>query len=145
VYHENKPTYVGCSVAAEWHLFSVFREWMISQEWKGLQLDKDLLVIGNKVYSPETCLFIPRNINTLLTNHSINSDGVKEEKRWGGGRFTARLSMYGTRRNIGTFGSAGEANEMYKATKIAYMLELAWRQVDSRIRNGLLRHVAFAE
>ena len=53
-YQERCPTYMGCSVSEEWHTFSVFRNWMESQDWQDTQLDKDLLVEGNKVYSPET-------------------------------------------------------------------------------------------
>ena len=58
------PAYIGCSVDKRWHSFVAFREWALSQpQWEGLHLDKDLLVPGNKVYSPETCLFIPQSVN----------------------------------------------------------------------------------
>lgn len=55
---EKFPTYKGCSVSADWHTFSNFKAWMEKQNWEGKQLDKDILIEGNKVYSPETCVFV---------------------------------------------------------------------------------------
>lgn len=59
--------YHGCSVCDEWLYFMAFRKWMEKQDWEGKQLDKDLLVRGNKVYSPETCIFVPPKINSFAT------------------------------------------------------------------------------
>lgn len=46
------PNYEGCTVCDEWLTFSNFKSWMEKQDWEGKELDKDLLVRGNKVYSP---------------------------------------------------------------------------------------------
>jgi hypothetical protein len=64
--HKKQPTYVGCSVCPEWRYFSKFRIWMELQNWKGMELDKDLLVKGNKVYGPDTCCFLPKTINGIF-------------------------------------------------------------------------------
>ena len=64
--HKRQPTYIGCSVCPEWRYFSKFRLWMENQKWEGLELDKDLLVKGNQVYSPDTCCFIPKGINCIF-------------------------------------------------------------------------------
>lgn len=63
-----RPSYIGCTVCEEWLLFSNFKVWMETQDWKGNQLDKDLLIEHNKVYSPETCLFLSREVNSFLTS-----------------------------------------------------------------------------
>lgn len=63
---KRQPTYEGTTVCKEWHTFSVFRTWMEKQEWEGNQLDKDLLVQGNKEYNPETCCFLPQTINNFI-------------------------------------------------------------------------------
>ena len=34
-----------------------------------MQLDKDILYKGNKVYSPKTCVFVPQRINKLFTKN----------------------------------------------------------------------------
>lgn len=65
-YHKTRPTYIGCSVCPEWRYFSKFRLWMENQKWEGMELDKDLLVKDNQVYSPNTCCFIPQAINSLF-------------------------------------------------------------------------------
>lgn len=67
-YLKTRPTYLGCSVSEEWHLFSEFLRWSRDEFVQGHALDKDILVPGNKVYSEETCLYVPTFINSLLTN-----------------------------------------------------------------------------
>ena len=57
LWHKRYPSYIGCSVCPEWRYFSKFRFWMSTQKWKGMELDKDILVKGNRVYSPDTCCF----------------------------------------------------------------------------------------
>ena len=65
-FHRDRPSYIGCSVAPEWLLFSTFEEWFKVHYVKGFALDKDLLVPGNRVYSPDTCVFVPPALNGLL-------------------------------------------------------------------------------
>jgi hypothetical protein len=62
------PTYEGVTVTPEWWSRRAFTEWMRGQEWQGRQLDKDILWPGNKIYAPDKCLFVPREINSLLIN-----------------------------------------------------------------------------
>jgi len=68
--HKRKPSYIGCSVTEDWHNFQVFAKWYNENYYKiedqEMQLDKDILLKGNKVYSPETCIFVPQNINKLF-------------------------------------------------------------------------------
>lgn len=62
-----RPTYEEVSVCEEWHLFSNFKAWMEKQDWEGKHLDKDILV-PSKVYSPKTCVFIPRKVNSFVVS-----------------------------------------------------------------------------
>lgn len=59
-------SYESVGVCEEWLRFSNFKAWMESQVWEGLNLDKDLLIPGNKTYSPEACCFIDTSLNMLL-------------------------------------------------------------------------------
>ena len=65
-----RPTYDECTVCEEWHNFQVFAKWYDDNYYeindKSMNLDKDILIKGNKVYSPETCCIVPSNINTLF-------------------------------------------------------------------------------
>ena len=66
--HVRQPSYIGCSVSDEWLNFQTFAEWYVNQPGytEGWDLDKDLLCIGNKVYSEENCTLLPRELNSLL-------------------------------------------------------------------------------
>ena len=67
---KKQPTYKGCCVCEEWLNYSNFKKWFNDNyyeiEGEQMNLDKDILVKGNKIYSPETCVFVPKKINTLF-------------------------------------------------------------------------------
>lgn len=70
-YELNKHlTYIDCYVCEEWHNFQNFAEWYYKNyyeiEGETMCLDKDILVKGNKIYSSETCVLVPNNINLLF-------------------------------------------------------------------------------
>jgi hypothetical protein len=69
--HNRQPAYKDCTVCKEWHNFQTFAAWFDENYYEvneqRVHLDKDILVKGNKIYSPETCLFVPQNINCLFT------------------------------------------------------------------------------
>ena len=67
-FHEKQPTYVGVTVCKEWHSFSAFRAWWLTSYRDGFQCDKDLLAIGNREYSPWSCLYIPGWLNKFTTD-----------------------------------------------------------------------------
>ena len=62
-----QPSYIGASVCAEWHNFQKFASWFEVNKVDGWVLDKDLIGRECKIYSPETCCFIPAEINSFLT------------------------------------------------------------------------------
>ena len=71
-YELNKrPTYIDCTVCKEWLNFQNFAKWYEENYYEcnehKMSLDKDILVKGNKIYSPETCIFVPMNINDMFT------------------------------------------------------------------------------
>lgn len=70
-YHKKHPTYIDCKVSEDWHNFQNFAKWYEDNyyevEGERMHLDKDILVKGNKIYSPETCIFVPHTINSLFT------------------------------------------------------------------------------
>lgn len=127
---EKYPTYIGCSVDEKWHNFQVFAEWF-EENYKphmhGWHLDKDILKKGNKVYSPETCCFVPKEINKLFTKRqNCRGDfpiGVSKVKR--SGRYIASLNKNGKQRSLGTFDTIEEAFEAYKIAKEEWIKEVA--------------------
>ena len=61
----NHSTYKGCTVCDEWHNFQVFSSWFNENYVEGHEIDKDIKVSGNKVYSPITCLFVTKKDNLI--------------------------------------------------------------------------------
>lgn len=70
-YQKKYPTYIGCGASEEFHNFQNFGDWNSKNyyeiEGEQMCLDKDILVKHNKIYSPETCVFVPQTINKLFT------------------------------------------------------------------------------
>ena len=69
-YQEKYTSYIGCTVCDEWLCYENFEKWYddnyYSIDNKRMCLDKDILIKGNKLYSPNTCVFVPNDINTLF-------------------------------------------------------------------------------
>lgn len=134
------PSYMGCKVAEEWHLFSDFKAWMETQDWQEKQLDKDILGDG-KLYSAETCCFIPGNINRFMTENqrskSIYPLGVSKAS----GRskkFTAQCcNGMNERVRLGNFATVEEAHTAYKEFKFSVAVLLS-EQLDDRIAIAFL-------
>lgn len=143
---EKYPSYVGCTVSDEWLNFQNYAEWFSSQKYNdiGYEVDKDLLVTGNKIYSKDTCLLIPKEINTLiLGSNSRNNNlptGVNFDKA--SGLFRSRHSIGNKKhRELGFFDCQQEACQAYVIAKEAYVKEVAnkWRgRIDELAYDALM-------
>lgn len=140
-YQLKNPSYIGCSVCSDWLVFSNFKKWMENQDWEGKSLDKDLLVNGNKIYSPETCVFVDERVNNFTTGCASNRGnwpiGVSFRKDFG--KFQARCSNDFTKKNehLGFFSCPSEAHLAWKRRKHELACELANLQSDSRVAKAL--------
>lgn len=125
------PTYVGCSVDESWLNYQNFAKWYTSQKSYGLgfDLDKDLTVPSNKVYSPEFCSLIPHEVNTVLISCSSSRGmwprGVGHDKR--DGTFNAQITRQCVSEHLGTFATQEQAFVAYKIAKESYVKEVAAR------------------
>ena len=141
-YHTRNPTYSDCSVCEEWKSFSNFKAWMETQDWKGNQLDKDILFNGNKVYSPATCAFVSFAVNTfILENPTKRGEymlGVSRKK--GTDKLVVQVSNPFTKKyeHVGYFGCENEAHNAWLQRKLELAVELASTQTDVRVANALL-------
>lgn len=113
-YQQTRPTYKGCSVAPDWHSFMKFREWWLSSYVDGYQLDKDILVTGNKVYSADTCLYVPQwlNLFTVVRNASRGELPIGVALRKGGNnkQYQAVCSAGGKLVHLGLYVTPEEAH-----------------------------------
>lgn len=79
-YQLRQPTYIGCSVSDDFCNFQNFAEWYSHYKYKckyPLEIDKDLLYEGNKIYSPKTCCLLPKEINSTLNSKRHDLDTMK--------------------------------------------------------------------
>ena len=146
-YLQKMPSYIGCSITNDWQRASTFKVWMEGQIWQGLELDKDILFVGNKIYSPETCAFIPKYVNyCFLTKQGGRGDcplGVTTavEKRYPGyvpsNPYVARVNDgLGNYLALGRYAEQMDAHRAWQLAKadvientvLRYMLEPCYRQ-----------------
>lgn len=120
-----QPTYIGCSVCKEWFLFSNFKEYYINNAEEGWCLDKDILYKGNKVYSSQTCCFVPNEINVIIAGRKKKSNLPKGVKKTKYNRYQAAINKQYHDINLGTYSTPEEAFQAYKKAKEAWIKEVA--------------------
>lgn len=69
---KNNPSYKDCAIVRNGGSFLNFKTFYDNNYIENYELDKDLLGDG-KLYSPETCCFVPHKINTLLKTQRKDS------------------------------------------------------------------------
>jgi len=140
--YRQHPAYRGCSVVEEWHTFSNFKVWMQTQDWEGKDLDKDLKVLGNKVYGPDTCMFIPPLINTFINVPILGKYklGVSYDPYKVRNKYRVKIRKYGKHYHVGYFNTEDKAHEAYNEKRKEYMLEVA-ENSEPKIKKLLLKLV----
>ena len=150
VYKKQKPTYEGCKVSDNFKSYEYFYDWCNKQIGfgnDGWQLDKDLLIKGNKAYSENTCVFIPSEINLVLVKRTALRGeyliGVSWHKK--GKSFVAQINKNkGKQEKLGSFNTELEAFNAYKQAKEAFVKEQAnkWKdKIDERAYNALMNYI----
>lgn len=121
-YHKKQPSYIGCTVHEDWLNFQTFSKWYESNYYfisnEKLELDKDILVKGNKVYSPNTCVFVPKKINRLFTKTNKSRGKLPIGVIKNGNKYNAYCND-GSKNTIhlGSFNTYEEAFDSYKKCK----------------------------
>lgn len=147
---DKQPTYRGCSVCEEWWSFSNFKKWFDENYIEGYCLDKDILFKGNKIYSPETCCFVPNEINVLLCKNDSRRGkmpiGVYERKMVNGYKYVAYVNNNTKKHfHLGTFNTPKEAFVAYKFAKEAHIKEMATQyfndgKITEKVYNALMNY-----
>ncbi|WP_222862644.1 AP2/ERF family transcription factor [Aeromonas sobria] len=141
-FHAKCPTYIGVTVCTAWSSFMEFRGWWIKNHVDGWQLDKDLLG-DSKIYSPESCIYIPSWLNSFNTDRKALRGkwpiGVRLHKKLN--KFESRCRNPMTRNSIylGLFDSPADAHQAWIECKTNLAVELK-PQMD-RIHLGLFHGV----
>lgn len=139
--HLKHKSYSECRVCEDWLIFSNFKIWMQSQEWRHKHLDKDILINGNKIYSPESCAFVGQEVNKFLTDR-VNDRGdflIGASWKSENGAFQSQCSNPITKKyeHLGYFDSDLKAHQAWKKRKHELACQLAEIQTDERVANAL--------
>lgn len=138
------PTYNDAVVCEDWLTFSNFKAWMETQDHEGKQLDKDILLPRNKLYSPETCVFVSELTNKFIEEGKPNVSGyplgVSAIKGSGGIIYRSYCQQLGRspRKNLGYFNSVEEAHFVWLTEKRKLATIVAEMQADERVAKALV-------
>lgn len=153
--HKDRPTYNQCEIYEDWLNYQNFAEWYYKNYYEvdgeRMTLDKDILFKGNKLYSPETCIFVPERINTLFIkcdnkrgNYPVGVYYHKRDKK-----FRAQCSMYDLKKRksqqeqLGYYNTPEEAFKVYKQFKEKYIKKIADEYKDKipkKLYNAMYRY-----
>lgn len=128
---EKCPTYKDSYVCNEWLCYENFEKWWNENYYTidGCEMDieKDILFKGNKIYSPQTCVVAPREINMLFVKNGSRRGtlpiGVSFDKN--AGKYTANCSVFGEAKYLGSYEDVESAFYAYKECKENVIKECA--------------------
>lgn len=152
VYHRGKPTYKDVEVCDRWKRFSNFAEDIVKIPFyekcitDEYELDKDVLGGDLKIYSPETCCFVPRKINAFFSRNTQKSKdlptGVTFNKRLN--KYVACANIGGKHtQHIGVFTSIDDALSAYVNAKSKHLIEIAndfKGEIEDKVYNKLINY-----
>lgn len=150
-YMKQFPTYANKTVSEDWLVFSNFVEDVRKfvgydkAKYETWELDKDILVKGNTVYSKSTCCFAPKQLNYLLINPkgNRNSYPIGVHKKRDCKKYSVKMSKDNINVSLGAFDTPEEAFYAYKEAKESYIKEVAnrWKdQIDHRVYKALMKY-----
>lgn len=137
------PHYEGCTVCKEWHRLSNFQKWYKEHNVRGWHLDKDILIKGNREYSPQACCLVPPEINSLFTKRQNKRGSLPIGVIHRGNRFEASLHRINKRVYLGCYSTPEEAFGVYKKAKETWIKELADKykdQLEPRVYEALYNY-----
>ena len=130
-YINKKMTYKDCFVCDEWLCYQNFAKWFYENYYsipnKKMRLDKDILYKGNKIYSPETCVFVTERINSLFTKADKSRGKFPIGCAIDGNKIRVRCCTLEKREELGRFplNRPFQAFTCYKQFKEKYIKEVA--------------------
>lgn len=154
-YQKRQPSYKACTVCDEWHNFQNFAKWYEDNyyeiEGEIMHLDKDILIKHNKIYSPDTCIFVPNIINILfIKNDKSRGESIIGTHRLKNGKYVANCHLFNSKigksknEHLGTYDTQEKAFEIYKYYKEKNIKEVADYYKDKileRLYNAMYNYI----
>ena len=134
--------YHHCKVDERWHNYQNFSQWFEENKYpienERLQVDKDILIPCNTIYSPETCLLVPNRINALFINKP-NKRGLPNGITKVGLKYSAKYNNL----NLGTYYTVEEAFDVYAKAKKDNIIRFAFEYkniLPAKVFDALIRY-----
>ena len=152
-YHEIRPTYINCEVDKDWLNFQKYGKWFSDNYYEidneTMCLDKDILCKGNKIYSPDTCVFVPQTINKLFVkSNKSRGDSVIGTSLYHG-KYEVKCWLFNPetgkskQEHLGRYETQEKAFEVYKYCKEKNIKQIAdyyKEQITINVYNALYRY-----
>lgn len=125
-YQEKNKTYSGCYVVDDWLNESAFGEWFSLNYVEGFELDKDLILPGNKCYGPDTCIFVPKHINSFCTSIQEKSSSLPVGCAWHSrmGLYQSYIRINGVKVHLGYYHSPNDAHNRWFEKKMSIAMSM---------------------
>ena len=155
--YEKNKCYNDCTLDPRWFKLSVFKEWVEQwDDYENKEIDKDILIPGNKIYGPETCLMVRPLINTFF-KPNIKRDlprGVsrnisyRDGSRGGKNLYRAQITKVGEKKknqsrlgmiSLGYYPTIEEASAAYESARKEQLQFLIETETDIRVKNALIK------
>ena len=151
---EKYPTYKDVTCCERWLCYANFLEDLevLKQEYnwnkdEKLNLDKDILHKGNKIYSLENCVLVPSWINLLFIKNNVSRGdypiGVSYDKQ--NKKYQTHCNVNGKLISLGLYSTIKEAFNAYKQAKEQEIKRIAEECVskgyitqESRLYNSMM-------
>lgn len=129
------PAYQNVDCCDEWLCFQNFAEWYENHYYEvdgqSMEVDKDWIKCGNKIYCPDFCAIVPSIVNSCILNHFKVKTGLPTGiSKTQSGKYKARISIEGTRKDLGSYVDLVDAISAYKNAKINYVKCIAEKYKD---------------
>lgn len=143
-YFSDNKNYTNCEIIEEWLTYSNFKKWFDKHYVEGWEIDKDILSDKSKIYSPETCCFVPREINSIF--RILNQEktiGVYKQN----GKYYTYFKESGKQiyKSFQTKEEAFECYKQYKIRKAVFLAEKYKGIIDDRVYNILSNFDKYGE
>jgi len=142
---QNKTSYIGCTLDSRWYKLSAFKEWI--EQWddfENKEVDKDILIPGNKIYGPDTCLMVRPIVNSWFKPTVVGDlpRGVCWNPAWKRGKspnpYRAQITPIGGKRTgLGVYGTIEEASAVFEKARKEQIKILIETETDLRVKNAL--------
>tara|TARA_R100000988_G_scaffold9434_1_gene5332 strand:- start:15 stop:758 length:744 start_codon:yes stop_codon:yes gene_type:complete len=143
----NYESYKDCTLDPRWYKLSVFKEWI--EQWDDYgnkEVDKDILITGNKIYGPDTCLMVRPIVNSWFRPNAAKGDlprGVSWNTAWRRGKspnpYSAQITPIGGKRTgLGYYSTVEEASIVFESARKEQLKILIETETDLTVKNALI-------